>query len=117
MRITVEEYNTFCANGKDPAYGRDAETMTPIENGPFYLAMDREVITGCWGGVKINANAEVLDTEGNAIPGLYASGECAGGEFFYRDYVCGGTCLSFCAVMGRTGGALAAGRAAGGSGR
>lgn len=112
MLVTVKDYNDFCENGTDLAFQRDAATMEPIEDGPFYLALDREVITGCWGGVKINTNAEVLDMDGNAIPGLYASGECAGGEYFYRDYVCGGTCLSFCAVMGRTGGQLAAQRAA-----
>ena len=31
------------------------------------------------GGLKINADAEVLDTQGNAIPGLYAAGETTGG--------------------------------------
>ena len=31
------------------------------------------------GGVEINVNTEVLDTEGNAIPGLYAAGEVTGG--------------------------------------
>ena len=27
------------------------------------------------GGLKINADAEILDTQGNVIPGLYAAGE------------------------------------------
>ena len=31
------------------------------------------------GGVKINTNAEVLDKDGHAIPGLYAAGEATGG--------------------------------------
>ena len=31
------------------------------------------------GGLKINADAEVLDTQGNVIPGLYAAGETTGG--------------------------------------
>ena len=31
------------------------------------------------GGVTINSNAEVIDTEGNVIPGLYAAGEVTGG--------------------------------------
>ena len=31
------------------------------------------------GGVKINTSAEVLDTNGNAIPGLFAAGEVTGG--------------------------------------
>ena len=31
------------------------------------------------GGLKINADAEILDTQGNVIPGLYAAGETTGG--------------------------------------
>ena len=31
------------------------------------------------GGVMINTEAEVLDTDGNAIPGLWAAGEVTGG--------------------------------------
>ena len=31
------------------------------------------------GGLKINADAEVLDTQGNVIPGLYAAGDTTGG--------------------------------------
>ena len=31
------------------------------------------------GGVRINTSAEVLDTNGNAIPGLWAAGEVTGG--------------------------------------
>ena len=31
------------------------------------------------GGVRINVNAQVLDENGNVIPGLYAAGEVTGG--------------------------------------
>ena len=31
------------------------------------------------GGLKINDNTQVIDTKGNAIKGLYAAGEVAGG--------------------------------------
>ena len=31
------------------------------------------------GGLKINTSAEVLNTEGNVIPGLFAAGEVTGG--------------------------------------
>ena len=31
------------------------------------------------GGVEINTSAEVLDTEGNVISGLWAAGEVTGG--------------------------------------
>jgi fumarate reductase flavoprotein subunit len=31
------------------------------------------------GGVEINTDTEVLDADGNVIPGLYAAGESTGG--------------------------------------
>jgi fumarate reductase flavoprotein subunit len=33
------------------------------------------------GGLKVNTSLQVLDTEGSVIPGLYASGNAAGGSF------------------------------------
>ena len=38
-----------------------------------------DLILNGMGGLKINADAEVLDTQGNVIPGLYAAGETTGG--------------------------------------
>ena len=31
------------------------------------------------GGIRINENTQVIDKEGNVIPGLYAAGEATGG--------------------------------------
>ena len=47
-----------------------------IYNDPLAYA---ELILNGMGGLKINADAEVLDTQGNVIPGLYAAGETTGG--------------------------------------
>jgi tricarballylate dehydrogenase len=41
-------------------------------------------ITFTFGGLKITGNAEVEDTSGHPIPGLYAAGEIAGGLFFHN---------------------------------
>ena len=34
------------------------------------------------GGIKINGRGEVIDSDGMAIPGLYAGGDCAAGELY-----------------------------------
>ena len=44
----------------------------------------RATVAG-FGGFETNTNAEVLNTEGKAIPGLCAAGECASGQFFDLD--------------------------------
>jgi tricarballylate dehydrogenase len=63
-------------------------------------------ITFTFGGLRINTDAQVLDTDGAPIPGLYAAGEMVGG-IFYFNYP-GGTGLTNGAVFGRIAGASAA---------
>ncbi len=59
-------------------------------------------ITFTFGGVKIDGSGQILDTEGQSIPGLYAAGEMVGG-LFYFNYP-GGTGLTSGAVFGRLAG-------------
>jgi tricarballylate dehydrogenase len=66
-------------------------------------------ITFTFGGLRISADAQVVDTDGMPMPGLYAAGELVGG-LFYFNYP-GGTGLMSGAVFGRIAGA-SAGRAA-----
>ncbi len=63
-------------------------------------------VTFTFGGLKIDTEARVIDTEGVAIPGLFAAGELIGG-LFYFNYP-GGTGLTSGAVFGRIAGTGAA---------
>jgi tricarballylate dehydrogenase len=63
-------------------------------------------ITFTFGGLKINTDAQVLDTDGEPIPGLYAAGELVGGIFWFN--YPGGTGLTNGSVFGRIAGASAA---------
>jgi tricarballylate dehydrogenase len=63
-------------------------------------------ITFTFGGLRISLDAEVLDEEEQAIPGLYAAGELVGG-IFYFNYP-GGSGLMNGAVYGRIAGGQAA---------
>lgn len=66
-------------------------------------------VTFTFGGVRIDTDAQVIDTEGAFIPGLYAAGELVGG-IFYSNYP-GGTGLTNGSVFGRIAGTAAAIRA------
>ena len=55
--------------------------------------------------MRIDTDGQVIDTEGEPIPGLYAAGELVGG-LFYFNYP-GGTGLISGAVFGRIAGATA----------
>jgi len=63
-------------------------------------------ITFTFGGLRINTEAQVMNTDGEPIPGLYAAGELVGG-IFYFNYP-GGTGLTNGAVFGKLAGASAA---------
>ena len=63
-------------------------------------------ITFSFGGLRINTDAQVMSTDGEPIPGLFAAGELVGG-IFYFNYP-GGTGLTNGAVFGRIAGTSAA---------
>ncbi len=63
-------------------------------------------ITFTFGGLRIDTEAQVMSTDGEPIPGLYAAGELVGGIFWFN--YPGGTGLTNGAVFGRLAGASAA---------
>ena len=114
---TIEDYNEavskdipFNPNEKD---GRRTTGLpvdktnwaNTIDEGPFEAYAVTCGITFTFGGVRINQRAEVVDTEGRSIPGLYACGELVGG-IFYFNYP-GGSGLTSGSVFGRLAGETA----------
>ena len=67
-------------------------------------------LTFTFGGLKVDTDARVMDTDGAVIPGLFAAGELVGGLFWFN--YPGGTGLMNGAVFGRIAGASAGQRAA-----
>lgn len=77
LKKTVEKWNQYCADGKDPDFGYSAE-MNVIGDGPYYLMACKPAVHYTMGGLRITPEAEVLTVEGAPIAGLYAAGEVAG---------------------------------------
>jgi tricarballylate dehydrogenase len=77
-----------------------------IDEPPFEAYAVTCGVTFSFGGVKVSNSAEVEDTAGKPIAGLFAAGEMVGG-IFYHNYP-GGTGLTSGAVFGRLAGASAA---------
>lgn len=82
----------------------------PLESGPFEAYSVTCGVTFTFGGLRSNPEAEVIDTNHQAIPGLYVAGEMLGG-LFYFNYP-GATGLTSGAVFGRIAGRGAAQAAA-----
>jgi succinate dehydrogenase/fumarate reductase flavoprotein subunit len=75
---TVARYNSFVAAGKDADFGKP-KPLYRIEKPPFYAAWATPVVHDTRAGLRINARCQVIDMNGETIPGLYCGGESAGG--------------------------------------
>lgn len=112
---SVEEYNRYCQGGdlegETDEFGRALFTDTEgvndgINDAPYYAAKRVPTVHHTMGGVQINANTEVLDADGNVIPGLMAAGEVTGG--IHGTNRLGGNALTDTVVFGRIAGERAA---------
>ncbi len=77
-----------------------------LDSPPFEAYAVTCGITFTFGGLRIDDNAAVINTDGDPIRGLYAAGELVGG-LFYFNYP-GGTGLMSGSVFGRIAGTAAA---------
>ena len=78
LAATVARYNSFVDAGKDADFGKP-KPLYKIEKPPFYAAWATPVIHDTRAGLRINARCQVIDMNGEVIPGLYCGGESAGG--------------------------------------
>jgi len=104
LKKTIEDYNN-AVDAKEDEFGRVLFGMK-IEQAPFYAGARIPTVHHTMGGLEINTSAQVLDKDGNVIPGLYAAGEVTGG--IHGSNRLGGNALSDIAVFGRIAGENAA---------
>ena len=76
---TLSDWNEIVANKRDTEFGRTTGMNEDLSTPPYYAIKIAPGIHHTMGGVKINTAAEVINTEGQAIPGLFAAGEVCGG--------------------------------------
>ncbi|MBQ7824852.1 MAG: FAD-dependent oxidoreductase, partial [Clostridia bacterium] len=85
------------ANLVDGKYDVDSYTLDGVELRVRIMAPSTHHTMG---GLKVDIDRHVLDTEGNVIPGLYAAGEVTGG--FHGGNRLGGNAIIEIYVSGRT---------------
>jgi tricarballylate dehydrogenase len=118
---TIKEYNKavmtdvpFDPNVKD---GRGTKGLAipksnwanTVDQPPFEAYAVTCGLTFTFGGLKIDTSARVMDSDGAAIPGLFATGELVGGIFWFN--YPGGTGLMNGSVFGKIAGTTAGQRA------
>jgi fumarate reductase flavoprotein subunit len=62
-------------------FGKHPDRLTVMEKPLFYACKMMAVYLVILGGLQINHKLQVLDTEQNVIPGLYAAGNVSGSFF------------------------------------
>jgi succinate dehydrogenase/fumarate reductase flavoprotein subunit len=89
LQKTVDEYNLGAAEGKDLQFRRGWRVynrflgdrthqpnpcVAPVAQGPFYAVKVVMGDLGTFAGIRTDASARVLDSQGRPVPGLFAAG-------------------------------------------
>jgi fumarate reductase flavoprotein subunit len=102
---TVATYNDLVGSGRDTQFQRP-DLPRKLATAPFYAIEITPAVHHTMGGVMINAQTEVIDKSGRAMPGLYAAGEATGGVHGANRL--GGNAVSDIVTFGRLAGTEAA---------
>lgn len=106
---TMEKWNGYVEAKNDPDFGRTS-FANKLDTAPYYAVKVTAGVHHTMGGLKINANTEVLNEKGEVIPGLFAAGEVTGGVHGANRL--GGNAVADFTVFGRIAGAAASDYAA-----
>lgn len=97
----IERYNAFVDAQKDDDFGKPF-FGEKIDQAPFVATPRSPALHHTMGGVKIDPETHVINTDGEIIPGLYAAGEVAGG--LHAGNRLGGNAMTDFLVFGKTAG-------------
>lgn len=126
LEATVARWNAQVADGHDPDFNRGesahdqwwgdpalngstAASLGPLDTPPYHAVQVHPAALGTKGGPRTTADAQVLDVDGDPIPGLYAAGNAAASVFGMTYGGAGGTLGPACVFGYRAGRHLTAG--------
>lgn len=81
FKATVARYNELASSGKDLDFGKHSDRLTTLSKPPYYACQMETRFLVILSGLQVNTRLQVLDTRGEAIPGLYAAGNVSGSFF------------------------------------
>jgi 3-oxosteroid 1-dehydrogenase len=114
LKESVERFNGFARNGKDPDFQRGDTVfdqyygdmhvqpnpnLAPVDTPPYYGIRTYPGELGTKGGLLADAKGRVLKESGEIIPGLYAIGNCSS-PVMGRTYPGAGSTLGPAAAFG-----------------
>lgn len=103
LEKTLSDYNLYQKTGVDKDFSRKGNEMPrSLSKAPFYAVEVSPAVHHTMGGLAINSSAQVLNQEGQVIPGLYAAGEVTGGV--HGGNRLGGNAVADIVIFGRIAG-------------
>lgn len=102
LQATVSKWNQEVSAGKDDEFARTTGMERGIEKAPYFAIHVHPAIHYTMGGIHITPETQVLDGNGNVIPGLYAAGEVSGG--LHGNNRIGGNSIAETVIFGRQAG-------------
>lgn len=107
LEDTIALYNQSATGGVDPLFNKDKRFVVPLVTSPFYALSATGTAIFTHGGLRINDQAQVLDTTATPIPGLYAAGRSSA-SLIAQNYQGSGSSVSSALIFGRIAGKNAA---------
>lgn len=105
LQATMADYNRYAERGEDPTFHKYPDWLKPLDKAP-YAAFDLSIGEAQYfyhslGGLRVDADARVLNGSGAPIPGLYAAGSCAAGIILTAEGYGSGMTLANGSFFGR----------------
>lgn len=75
---SIDQWNEYCDQGVDPDFGVPEGFLRSIDTPPYWGIANHVRTIAINSGVLVDGNYQVLSTNYEPIPGLYAAGTCAG---------------------------------------
>jgi hypothetical protein len=80
LAATIAQWNGYVDAGADPDFEREKDApMHRVARPPFHALAIMVIWHDSYGGLRVNGKQQVIDMQGQVIPGLYAGGEAVGG--------------------------------------
>ncbi|WP_103649309.1 flavocytochrome c [Campylobacter concisus] len=110
LKKTIDDYTKYAHNGKDEEFEKPffkfKDIVPDLTKPPFYAWRAIPKVHHTMGGVKIDVEARVYNTDDKPIAGLFAAGEAVGGP--HGASRLGSCAIPDCIVFGRIAGKNAA---------
>lgn len=102
LQDTINKYNQYSEQGKDPDFDRNPETIEPINEPPYYGLPLVPNFINTQGGPRRNEKAQIVNPFDEPIPRLYSAGELGSiYSFLYQGGGNIGECIAFGRIAGR----------------